>query len=66
MYRLRASARDGARRVQLLASGAIVGEALKAADALEAVHGVGADVWSVTSFSELAKNGVAAETAWPW
>jgi pyruvate dehydrogenase E1 component len=64
MYRLRASRHDGARRVQLLASGAIVGEALKAADALEAAHGVGADVWSVTSFSELARNGVAAETAW--
>jgi pyruvate dehydrogenase E1 component len=50
--------------VQLLASGAILGEALKAADALEASHGVGADVWSVTSFSELARNGVAAESAW--
>jgi pyruvate dehydrogenase E1 component len=64
MYRLRVSARDGVRRVQLLASGAIVGEALKAAAALESAHGVGADVWSVTSFSELARNGVAAEAAW--
>jgi len=64
VYRLRMSTHDGARRVQLLASGAIVGEALKAADVLEASHGVAADVWSVTSFSELAKSGVAAETAW--
>jgi pyruvate dehydrogenase E1 component len=64
MYRLRASAREGARRVQLLASGAIVGEASKAAEILEQSHGVAADVWSVTSFSELAKNGIAAETAW--
>ena len=64
MYRLRLSTHPGARRVQLLASGAILGEALKAADALEASHGVGADVWSVTSFSELARNGVAAESAW--
>ena len=29
---------------------------------LEAEHGVAADVWSVTSFSELARDGVAAET----
>ncbi|MGZ3443948.1 MAG: transketolase-like TK C-terminal-containing protein, partial [Polyangia bacterium] len=64
MYRLRASAREGTRRVQLLASGAILGEALKAAVILEHSHGVGADVWSVTSFSELARNGIAAETAW--
>ena len=64
MHRLRASGREGTRRVQLLASGAIVGEALKAADVLAQAHGVAADVWSVTSFSELARNGVAAETAW--
>ncbi len=64
MHRLRASEREGTRRVQLLASGAIVGEALKAADVLAQAHGVAADVWSVTSFSELARNGVAAETAW--
>jgi pyruvate dehydrogenase E1 component len=51
-------------RVQLLGSGAILGEVLKAADALAAEHGVAADVWSVTSFSELARDGVAAETAW--
>ena len=64
MYLLRASAREATRRVQLLASGAIVGEAWKAADVLEAAHGVAADVWSVTSFSELARNGIAAEAAW--
>ena len=64
MYRFRSSTRESARRVQLLASGAIFGEALKAADRLEAEHGVAADLWSVTSFSELARNGVAAESAW--
>ena len=64
MYRLRAATIDAPRRVQLLAAGAIVGEAMKAAVVLETSHGVGADVWSVTSFSELAKDGVAAETAW--
>jgi pyruvate dehydrogenase E1 component len=37
---------------------------LKAAEALAAEHDVAADVWSVTSFSELARDGIAAETAW--
>jgi pyruvate dehydrogenase E1 component len=64
MYRFRAGGHDGVRRVQLLASGAILGEAIKAAEILEAAHGVAADVWSVTSFSELARNGIAAENAW--
>jgi len=64
MYRFRRSAREGARRVQLLGAGAILGEVLKAADILEAELGVAADIWSVTSFSELARDGIAAETAW--
>jgi pyruvate dehydrogenase E1 component len=64
MYRFRASSSESNRRVQLLASGAMLGEAIKAASLLEAEHGVAADLWSVTSFSELARNGVAAETAW--
>jgi transketolase C-terminal domain/subunit len=61
LYRFRAGGHDGVRRVQLLASGAMLGEAIKAAEVLEAAHGVAADVWSVTSFSELARNGIAAE-----
>ena len=64
MYRFRTSPSDSGRRVQLLASGAMLGEAIKAAAILEADHGVAADLWSVTSFSELARAGVAAETAW--
>ena len=42
----------------------MLGEAIKAAAVLEAEHGVAADLWSVTSFSELARAGIAAETAW--
>jgi len=64
MYRFRAGGHEGQRRVQLLASGAMLGEAIKAAAVLETAHGVAADVWSVTSFSELARNGIAAEAAW--
>jgi pyruvate dehydrogenase E1 component len=64
LYRFRPSARVDGPRVQLLGSGAMLGEALKAADILERELGIAADVWSVTSFSELARDGVAAETAW--
>ncbi|MDO5625469.1 MAG: alpha-ketoglutarate dehydrogenase [Pseudomonadota bacterium] len=54
----------GQRRVQLLGSGAILGEVLKAAATLQAAHGIAADVWSVTSFVELAREGAEAERAW--
>ena len=64
LYRLRPAPLVAAPRVQLLGAGAILGEVLKAADTLAATHGVAADVWSVTSFSELARDGVAAEAAW--
>jgi pyruvate dehydrogenase E1 component len=66
MYRVRegsAAAADGghAPRVQLLGSGTILNEVLAAAELLEADHGVAADVWSVTSFSELRRDGIEAE-----
>jgi pyruvate dehydrogenase E1 component len=61
MYLLRASPRrDARRRVQLLGSGAILREVLSAAEALEAEHGVAADVWSVTSWTELRWDGLVA------
>jgi pyruvate dehydrogenase E1 component len=64
MYRFRASIKRAPRQVQLLGAGAILGEVIKAADILEAQHRVAADVWSVTSFSELARDGVTFESAW--
>ncbi len=48
-------------RVQLLGSGAILREVLAAADILRDDYGVGADVWSVTSFTELRRDGLEAE-----
>jgi pyruvate dehydrogenase E1 component len=47
--------------VQLLGSGAILREAIAAAELLEADFGVQANVWSVTSFSELRRDGLDAE-----
>lgn len=63
MYQFRAGP-ESARRVQLLGSGAIMGEVLKAAHVLEREHGIAVDVWSVTSYVELAREGVEQERDW--
>ncbi len=47
--------------VQLLASGTILREALAAAEMLEQEFGVAANVWSVTSFTELRRDGLDIE-----
>jgi pyruvate dehydrogenase E1 component len=51
---------EGAPRVQLLGSGTLLREALAAAEILEQDYGVASDVWSVTSFTELARDGMDA------
>ena len=56
----RFASRPGARRVTLLGSGAILTEVLKAAEEL-AAGGIGCDVFSVTSWSELARDGQSLE-----
>ena len=55
------------KRVTLLGSGAILTEVVRAA-ALLAAEGIAADVLSVTSWSELARDGMACEDsgATPW
>jgi pyruvate dehydrogenase E1 component len=60
MYLL--EARAGA-QLQLLGSGPILREALAAAQVLEREHGVKANVWSVTSWSELRWDGLASPGA---
>jgi pyruvate dehydrogenase E1 component len=50
-----------AARAQLLGSGTILLEVLAAADTLERDFGIAADVWSVTSYSELRRDGMAVE-----
>ena len=49
--------------VRLLGSGAILGEVRAAASLLQQDFGLGAEVWSVTSFSELHKDGLRADRA---
>jgi pyruvate dehydrogenase E1 component len=48
-------------QVQLLGSGTILREVLAAAELLEQEWGIAADVWSVTSFTELRRSGLAVE-----
>ncbi|MCU0265151.1 MAG: pyruvate dehydrogenase (acetyl-transferring), homodimeric type [Actinomycetia bacterium] len=54
---------EGAPRVQLLASGVAVPWALRAQELLRDGWGVHADVWSVTSWNELRRDGLAADRA---
>ncbi|MBI5659366.1 MAG: pyruvate dehydrogenase (acetyl-transferring), homodimeric type [Nitrosomonadales bacterium] len=65
MYLLREGARGKGEgetpKVQLLGSGTILREVLAAAELLEKDFGVAADVWSVTSFNELRRDGLDCE-----
>ena len=58
LYRFRTSTKkDSKLRAQLFGSGTIMYEVLKAQQILEEKYGVGADVWSVTSYKQLYRNG---------
>ncbi len=62
MYLLREAPRRSKKpRVQLLGSGTILNEVLAAAELLASDFDVQADVWSVTSFTELRRDGIAVE-----
>jgi pyruvate dehydrogenase E1 component len=62
LYKCRASEIEHPKaRVQLLGSGAILNEAIKAAEILETRYEVAADVWSVTSYKELYTDGLETD-----
>ena len=61
LFREGTSTKADAPRVQLLGSGTILQEAIAAADLLEQDWNVAADVWSAPSFTELGRDGMAAE-----
>ncbi|KTD49001.1 pyruvate dehydrogenase E1 component oxidoreductase protein AceE [Legionella rubrilucens] len=61
MYLLQQSKKKGKLHVQLMGSGTILREVIKAADLLKEDFGVTADIWSVTSFNELRRDGLAVE-----
>ncbi|HTL01602.1 MAG TPA: pyruvate dehydrogenase (acetyl-transferring), homodimeric type [Vicinamibacterales bacterium] len=61
MYRFSKAKNTAAKlKAQLLGSGAILPEVIKAAELLE-TFGVAADVWSVTSYGELYRDGNACD-----
>ncbi len=60
LHRVSVGSGDG-QRVQLLASGVGVPWAIEAQELLLSDWGVSADVWSVTSWTELRRDGLAAD-----
>jgi pyruvate dehydrogenase E1 component len=60
IYKLRPAA-NGNAAVQLFGSGPILNETLRAQQILVEKYGVGADVWSVTSYNELRRDALAIE-----
>ncbi|NGZ08973.1 MAG: pyruvate dehydrogenase (acetyl-transferring), homodimeric type [Nitrospira sp. LK70] len=61
MYRFRPAPKEAKHRAQMLASGPLVNEALKAQELLLERYGVAADVWSVTSYKMLRMRTLEAE-----
>jgi pyruvate dehydrogenase E1 component len=62
MYKFKKSDKQGATaRVQLFGSGPILNQVLTAAETLEEKYNVACDVWSVTSYNELRRDGLETE-----
>ena len=62
MYKFRPSAnKDLPAKAQLFGSGAIINQVIKAQEVLEKDYRIAADIWSVTSYNELRRNGLTAE-----
>ncbi|MDJ0859554.1 MAG: pyruvate dehydrogenase (acetyl-transferring), homodimeric type [Dinoroseobacter sp.] len=57
LYRLSKTEKPGKKHVNLMGSGTILMQAIKAADMLKEDFGVTSDIWSATSMNELARNG---------
>ena len=58
IYRFRRASVDSRRRAQLFGSGPILNEVLRAQELLAERYGVSADVWSVTSYTELRREAL--------
>jgi pyruvate dehydrogenase E1 component len=54
-------ARKDQPRIQLLGSGTILREVIAGAALLEQDYGIAADIWSVTSFNQLRRDGLDAQ-----
>jgi pyruvate dehydrogenase E1 component len=61
MYKLSSVEADGKIRVQLLGSGPILRESLRAADILKAQYKISSDIWSVTSYNQVRRDAQECE-----
>ena len=61
MYLFKEFKGKGKAKVQMLGSGTILREIIKAAEVLSKDYGIDCNVWSVTSFNELKKDGMEVE-----
>ena len=61
MYLFKEFNNKGKSKIQLLGCGAILREIIAAAEILNKEYNIDSDIWSVTSFNELRKNGMNVE-----
>ena len=61
MYKIKESSSSKEAKIQLLGSGTILREMMAASNILKKEFQIDSEVWSVTSFNELRKNGMEVE-----
>ncbi|MDC1151656.1 pyruvate dehydrogenase (acetyl-transferring), homodimeric type [Pelagibacteraceae bacterium] len=61
MYLFKEGVNKGKTKVQLMGSGTILREVIAASEILSKDYNIDADIWSVTSFNELRKDGMETE-----
>lgn len=61
MYKFRAASDSRGPRIHLFGSGSILREVLSAAEILAERYGIGADVWSITSYNQLRREALECE-----
>ena len=61
MYLFKENNNKGKTKVQLLGSGTILREVIAASEILTKEYGIDSDIWSVTSFNELRRDGMEIE-----
>ena len=61
MYKIKENSKYKNPKIQLLGSGAILREMIAAAEILQNEYQIDSEIWSVTSFSELRRDGLEVE-----
>ena len=61
MYKIREFNKNKKTKIQFLGSGTILREMIKGAEILQNEYQIDSEIWSVTSFNELRKDGMEVE-----